>query len=203
VFGLVGIAFLGAAIATVTSSIVNSEVEAIQVAKEHSRKRFKEIFDDMPAVLKTLKRTPISEQDAQYEKARVSSIAVSDVAPSVLRRGLLAAGSTLPSLFMVFAGGALVHRLNGGTGPWWDAVYYSVVTGKKRLLIREKRNAWTRTQLSTATYTIRLACFLCKLPRLGLVTFLQLLDEPGSRPSFTFPWQSQELENYCRVQPRS
>mmetsp|Transcript_18265 Transcript_18265/g.30309 ORF Transcript_18265/g.30309 Transcript_18265/m.30309 type:complete len:319 (+) Transcript_18265:130-1086(+) len=130
VFGLVGVAFLGAAIATVSSSLLESEMQALKDAKASSRKRFQQVFDDMPDALKTFRLVPDNEQKAHFEQAQQTKTTTpaamaDDSSPAVWR-------SVLPSLVLIFAGGALVHRLNGGSGPWWDAIYYSVITGTFR-----------------------------------------------------------------------
>jgi hypothetical protein len=144
-FGLVGVAFLGAAIATVSSRIVESQVQALQVAKASSRRRFQQVFDDMPNVLKTFKLAPDHEQEAhfvqaaQQPKTPTASTGVSttdDNAPTADWR------SAIPSLVLIFAGGALIHRLNGGSGPWWDALYYSVITGTSPLFFESFVLLW-------------------------------------------------------------
>jgi hypothetical protein len=131
-FGLVGVAFLGAAIATVSSRIVESQVQALHVAKSKSRKRFQQVFDDMPDVLKTFRLAPDHEQEAHFTQAaqQPKTPTATDVASTNDDNAPTAAWrSAIPSLVLIFAGGALVHRLNGGSGPWWDALYYSVITG--------------------------------------------------------------------------
>ena len=63
-FGLSGLAFLGAAISTIGSSLIGKEEELMQKAEEASRKRIKDIMEGMPHVVKSL--TPSEQESTQH-----------------------------------------------------------------------------------------------------------------------------------------
>lgn len=128
-FGLGGIAFLGAAVATVGSSLIHAEVEAAKRARKASRRRLMRLFEGMPHALDTFRNKPHEEQTQVLKKGqnmfekRVQgrpSKVLNVVKASILR--------VLPSLTVILGGGAIMRYLNGG-GPWVDALYYALITG--------------------------------------------------------------------------
>ncbi|GAX19369.1 potassium channel subfamily K, other eukaryote [Fistulifera solaris] len=131
VFGLCGIAFLGAAIATIGGRVIQAEVEAVQEARQRSKKRLAKIFEGMPAVLKRHRHKNHIEQRQAVQKAQTrmrrtleeykAGRWVTTIAQLVRR--------VLPSLFIIFGGSALVHHLNGHS-RWFslDSIYLGLIT---------------------------------------------------------------------------
>jgi len=105
-FGLVGIAFLTVAIGTLSNRVLESQAQALQVAKKASRKAFLSVFDRSGQAVEAAPAVEPKTKQSLLPTALVSS---------------------LPSLLLIFGGGILLHRLNGSKSIG-DALYYSVIT---------------------------------------------------------------------------
>ena len=120
-FGLSGLAFLGAAISTIGSSLIEKEEQFIKAAEEASRKRIKGIFEGMPHVVKSLrqghKNVTTTTPDDNLEHEPVGWRAT--VQKTVL--------SIVPALSFLWFGGMVMARIEGW--KWTDSVYYSIITG--------------------------------------------------------------------------
>jgi hypothetical protein len=127
-FGLGGIAFLGSAIATVCSSVVEAESSFAKAAKKQSKKRLMQIFEGMPHSLEPFRRKSKQHQTNHFKDAK-EKVMNSLHVPHWLADAKDAVMNALPSLLIIIGGGAAMHKLNGGTGTWIDAIYFSLVTG--------------------------------------------------------------------------
>ena len=135
-FGIAGITFLGAAVATICSSVVQAEVEAAKKVERVSKRRILNIFGGMPDKLKYFKKSSSKSQKELLEKvekqkqrkAKLASYGA-ERAVKVMNTKLLK--SYLPSLSVILGGGAIMGKLNHG----WsliDSIYYSIITGTTR-----------------------------------------------------------------------
>jgi hypothetical protein len=135
-FGLGGIAFLGTAIATIGSTVVQAEREAVAVAKKTSRDKLLRLFSDMPHVLGKFRQKSTSHQlkVVQHAEAKTASghKDCSKAAASgpkkwyqTVRRLLLPA---VPSLSLILAGGLVMRFLEGNTWSLIETLYFSLVT---------------------------------------------------------------------------
>jgi len=124
-FGLSGLAFLGAAISTIGSSLLGKQEEFIKASEEASRKRMKNIFEGMPQVVKSLRMegkvnaTVISIDDKQVDDANSAPVGWR----ASLQKAVL---KIIPSLSFLWAGGMIMARIEGW--KWTDSVYYSVIS---------------------------------------------------------------------------
>jgi potassium channel subfamily K, other eukaryote len=129
-FGFGGIGFLGSAIATIGSSVVHAEVEAVTTAQRESQKRLMQMFEGMPKVLDIFRGRPHEEQKesllASREQGTRRSVEVSPPWPIVVGNSILRA---LPPCSIVFGGGAIMRHLNGDRWTWPESFYYALVTG--------------------------------------------------------------------------
>lgn len=142
-FGMGGIAFLGAAVATVGARVVEAQIFAAETAQRESRKRLMRIFEDMPKVLGRFRKqssdnqkkdlleqakTARQEQDESFSKVfryRIKPLSSSSfdwILRSVVVR-------SLPSLSLMLVGGLIMRKLNGGHWSLVDSIFYSVITG--------------------------------------------------------------------------
>lgn len=133
-FGLSGLAFLGAAISTIGSSLNKKQEELIKKAEEASRKRIKDIMEGMPHVVKSL--TPVQEEhnttiaSEATEPQAMPDLNTDNEDAQVLgwrataqKTGL----SLVPALSFLWFGGMIMARMEG-----WklaDSIYYSIITG--------------------------------------------------------------------------
>lgn len=127
-FGLGGIAFLGAAIATLSAGFVEAESSIAKAAKTQSKKRLMRVFENMPHVLEPFRRKSKKDQAIHFKEAKAKVMRslhvphwLTEIKDSIIK--------ALPSLFIILGGGAVIYMLNGGTGTWIDAIYFSLVTG--------------------------------------------------------------------------
>lgn len=150
-FGMGGIAFLGAAVATIGARVVEAEIHAAQTAQKASRRRIMEIFDGMPNVLFHFRKQSDDEQHNDLlKKAKVARGEQKEnfakdprhrVKPLSLSLGRIVSGvvvKSLPSLSLMMVGGLVMQKLNGGHWKMVDSLYYSVITGTT--VIRYIRN---------------------------------------------------------------
>ncbi|CAJ1940140.1 unnamed protein product [Cylindrotheca closterium] len=120
-FGFTGIALLGAAIASIGSKLVQVETETARRAERESRKRFVNMFDKLPKLVKADKE----------EKARIMSDvhAKNRHAPHLPKAAvalLKGARWIAQSLMVVVLGGMLLGKVEGWKMA--DAVYYALIT---------------------------------------------------------------------------
>ena len=127
-FGLGGIAWLGAAVATVGSKFVQAEMKMIQKSRQGSRKRLERLFEGMPRVLQ---RHRGKDRKDRLEALRIArenvekELEVKLQWPSVVKNTFL---RVLPSLAIIFGGGYIMQRLNGNTWAISDVAYFSLIT---------------------------------------------------------------------------
>jgi hypothetical protein len=133
-FGLGGIAFLGAAIATIGSTVVNAEREAVAVAKKKSRDKLLRLFCDMPHVLGKFRQKSTAQQlkVVRHAEAKTPDQDCPKTAASgpkkwyqTVRRLLLPA---IPSLSLILTGGLVMRFLEGNTWSLIETLYFSLVT---------------------------------------------------------------------------
>jgi len=127
-FGLAGIAFLGAAVATICSTLVSAEVEAAKTVERASKRRILSLFRDMPKTLGKLRKSESSDevkQELQQKEEKKKRKRDKWIAKS--RPWLSVVKSSLPSLFIIIGGGAIMGYLNG-TWSLLDSLYYSAIT---------------------------------------------------------------------------
>lgn len=131
VFGLCGIAFLGAAIATIGGRVIQAEVEAVQEARQRSKKRLAKLFEGMPTVLTRHRHKNRVEQRKAIQKAqtRMRRVLLDYKAGRWFKAALHVIQRVIPSFSIIFGGSALVHHLNGH--PQWfslDSIYLGLIT---------------------------------------------------------------------------
>lgn len=125
IFGLAGVAFLGIAIATIGTSLVEAEMEA---AKKMSSKRFMHVFDNMPQVVKKFRATAPEENDADTKKKIKLVVPTEQQAPESywlksLRKNML---KFVPSFSLLLIGGTIMGHIEGWS--WPNSIYYSIIT---------------------------------------------------------------------------
>jgi potassium channel subfamily K len=142
IFGLGGIAFLGTAVATIGSSLLQAEVDAIAKAREKSKVRLMKVFENMPKKLnhfrtqsrETQKRVLKDAGKSRKKRRRfyeglifgsVEELEGRNRMQSILNMVI----RVVPSLSIIFGGGAAMKVLNKGWS-WTESIYYSLVTGK-------------------------------------------------------------------------
>jgi hypothetical protein len=124
VFGFGGLAFLGAAVAVVGSSVVQAEIDAVQTARKESRKRLMQLFEGMPAILKLQKpsKAVLSTQYmAQIEKNRPPVPKLVTEMKNILR-------SVAPVMSIVVLGGLIMRYLNKSSWSIGESIYFALVT---------------------------------------------------------------------------
>lgn len=116
-FGFGGIAFLGTAVATISSRLVEAEVEAIEKARQTTKKRIMQVFEGLPKVVPRLKTkdAPKTKQRPTFS-TEVRRISVRNQVFRLVR-----------TFGIILGGGTIVGYLNGGWGLA-DSLYYSLVT---------------------------------------------------------------------------
>ena len=125
-FGLAGLAFLGAAISTIGSSLLKAEQKVIEAAEEASRKRVMAIFEGMPTVVKHVKEKGTNTTLAGTQEAPDSEEEVQNVVPAWKTTVRKTVGRLVPAFAFLFAGGIFMGMLEG-----WeltDGLYYSIIT---------------------------------------------------------------------------
>lgn len=127
-FGLGGIAFLGAALATVGGSFVQAEIDTAEKAREKSRKRLMQMFEGMPKTVSRFRSQSHKEQKELLKKGQQKFTRRFVRSQNIFRIAKKTFLGALPSLTVILGGGAIMRELNGG-GPWVDALYFSLMTG--------------------------------------------------------------------------
>jgi hypothetical protein len=128
-FGISGIALLGAAVARIGSRLVEAEIHAIQNARKESQKRLLQIYDKMPKAVTALRRSSHKNQNKMIHEARelLASIPHPHF-PSFVTTFWNAARYIIQSLCIVAVGGLVIGRIEGWT--WYDSLYYGLMTGR-------------------------------------------------------------------------
>ena len=129
IFGLAGIALLGAAVATIGSRLVQAEVDAAKMAQRESRKRLLQVYDKMPKLVTKIRRASNKEQKNMIKEARrqIASIKLPHV-PSFIKTLWKTIGWITQSLLVVALCGVVIGRLEGWS--YFNSIYYSMITGK-------------------------------------------------------------------------
>ena len=128
-FGLTGIALLGAAVATIGSRLVQAEMEAAAIARRQSRKRLIQVYEKMPKVIRNVRKATHKEEKKTLMEARklLQSMPHPHL-PKPLTRIWKATRWVLQSLALVAFGGLVIGKLEGWS--MFDSIYYAMITGK-------------------------------------------------------------------------
>lgn len=120
-FGIGGIAFLGAAVATIGTSFVHAQVEATKKARHESQQRLLKLFEGMPKALANFRLRSQRPEPVVQVKLRERRVR------NWLRRIRKICFRAFPSLSIIMLGGMLVGYVNGG---WTvgESLYFSLVT---------------------------------------------------------------------------
>jgi potassium channel subfamily K len=138
-FGILGVAFLGAALATLSSKLVQTQVEVLQAVRETSKQRIKALFEQvspLPMSAATTSTATMSQPQPVSQSNWQSPDSTRTADTVLLWRRVNALVWTLvrqilPPLLIIVGGAWLVHHLDAPTmmtRPWRDVVYYAVVT---------------------------------------------------------------------------
>ena len=130
-FGVAGISLLGAALATICSTFVEAEVEAVKKVEDAGKKQILSLFRDMPGKLAKFRHASQEEREkllSKVEKRKQKRLQLAMRAWSNIQC-LAAVGKALPSLSIIFGGGLVLGYLNGGWNVL-ESLYYSVITGE-------------------------------------------------------------------------
>jgi hypothetical protein len=130
-FSLGGIAFLGAALASIGAGLVQAETNAVNAAKQAGRKRVMALFEGMPRALKKTKGQAVTNVTAVIKFDANATKTGDAIAPSTRGKTLMATVRSviwklIPSLTLLLAGGVAIGRLEGW--GWLDSMYYSIIT---------------------------------------------------------------------------
>lgn len=142
-FGMCGIAFLGAAVAAIGGKVVEAEVTAARTARKISRKRIMDLFDvheGMPQVLQPfrkvqskvlLKQAMKARKDFQEKIEKDRLLRIQHIETSLWRILKRLATKSLSSLSIIFFGGLVMRHLNAAATSWTipQSIYFSLVTG--------------------------------------------------------------------------
>ncbi|KAL3912668.1 MAG: hypothetical protein SGILL_006793 [Bacillariaceae sp.] len=136
-FGFSGLAFLGAAISTIGSSLLGKQQDLLKKAETASRHQIKNAFEGMPKVVQKLR-----QQSKDGVVTEPSSAAVQDIGEQATDASASAASSEpvgwkvtvqkavlklVPSISFLLIGGLIMAKLEGWN--WTDSIYYSIITG--------------------------------------------------------------------------
>lgn len=132
-FGISGIALLGAAVARIGSRLVEAEINAVKTARKQSQRRLLQIYDKMPKAVMALRRSSHKNHNKVLQEARelLASIPHPHF-PPFITTFWNAARYIIQSLCIVAAGGLFIGYLEGWT--WYDSLYYGLMTGRSKLL---------------------------------------------------------------------
>jgi potassium channel subfamily K len=142
-FGLSGIALLGAAIATIGSRIVERENQMIQAAKEASRKRMVGLFQALHVNVGESKEQQQQQQQQQVKKTSLPSPDAVAARTQLQEASQKLAGvlpivplwrhtignlvkKSIPAIFALMVGGTLMGRIEGWCVT--DSIYYAFIT---------------------------------------------------------------------------
>lgn len=132
-FGLSGLAFLGAALSTIGSSLLGKEKEFIKAAETASRNQIRNIFEGMPTVVKNLRLNG----DNKADSVNATTFTTNTDDDILKQHGITPVGwratvqkavvKLIPSLTFLWLGGMIMARIEGW--KWTDSIYYSIITG--------------------------------------------------------------------------
>ncbi len=108
-FGLSGIALLGAAIATIGSRMMDRENALFQAAQEASRKRMLQLFQAFHKGEKELSNGEEKHQESLWRRT----------IGNLLKK-------SVPAVVVLVVGGTIMGRIEGWL--WTDSIYYSFIT---------------------------------------------------------------------------
>ena len=131
VFGIVGIALLGAAVATIGSRLVKAEIDAARIAREQGRKRLIQVYDQLPHVKKkTPKRNPTKQEEKESKAKEAARLHLPNIRFPKIPPGVItilnAIRTIIQSLFVVAIGGLVIGKLEGWSIS--NSLYYSLIT---------------------------------------------------------------------------
>ena len=128
-FGLAGIAFLGAAVATICSTFVKAEVEAVKKVETAGKRRVLNLFRDMPKTVDKFRKSSEGKQKELLNKANKHKKETPKWASNVMSKFscLNFLKSFIPSLAIIHVGGAIMGYLNGGW-TFLESMYYAIIT---------------------------------------------------------------------------
>lgn len=126
-FGISGIALLGAAVARIGSRLVEAEITAIENARKQSQRQLLQIYDKMPKAVMALRRSSHKNHNKMIHEARelLASIPHPHF-PSFLTTFWNAARYIIQSLCIVAVGGLVIGHIEGW--KWYDSLYYGLMT---------------------------------------------------------------------------
>lgn len=131
-FSLGGIAFLGAALASIGANLVQAEVHAVNRAKTVAHKRVISLFDHMPRILRKNgnQTASVTSNVTAVVPFNVTSIKTGVVIPPAEKNVWATVRSVLwkllPSFTLLMVGGLAIGRLEGW--GWVDSMYYAIIT---------------------------------------------------------------------------
>jgi potassium channel subfamily K len=131
-FSLGGIAFLGAALASIGANLVQAEVNAVNAAKRAGRTRVMKVFDRIPGILRKNNTTHLSEISniTAVVPFNATLTRTGDAVPLAQRTVLASVRSVLwkliPSFALLLTGGVVMGKLEGW--GWVDSIYYAIIT---------------------------------------------------------------------------
>lgn len=111
-FSISGICFLGAAVATLSSRVIEKEVQAIQIARKEAASKVMAIFEKDDKDVPPKKKDSVVLKNRRWKCMRILSRIV-------------------PPLALVLGGGVYIYNLNNpGPDPVvsWEALYYAIVS---------------------------------------------------------------------------
>lgn len=131
-FSLGGIAFLGAALASIGASLAQAEVNAVSAAKRAGQKRVMTLFDHMPRVLKRSNdQLDVTTNVTAVVPFNTTATKTGEAVPPKEPKTIWAAVRSviwklIPSFTLLLVGGAAIGRLEGW--DWIDSLYYAIIT---------------------------------------------------------------------------
>eukprot|EP00566_Odontella_aurita_P018143 CAMPEP_0113581664 /NCGR_PEP_ID=MMETSP0015_2-20120614/31439_1 /TAXON_ID=2838 /ORGANISM="Odontella" /LENGTH=336 /DNA_ID=CAMNT_0000486159 /DNA_START=595 /DNA_END=1605 /DNA_ORIENTATION=- /assembly_acc=CAM_ASM_000160 len=123
-FGFSGLAFLGAALSAVGSSLLKVEEDSVRAAEAASRDRVKRVFEGMPSVMQKVRNSQTTSAHQEEEvKEEVCAQSEEKTISGIVRKVV---SSFLPALAFLFFGGVFMGKLEGWS--WGDSLYFSLIT---------------------------------------------------------------------------
>eukprot|EP00977_Amphora_coffeiformis_P005066 scaffold1068_cov167-Amphora_coffeaeformis.AAC.24 len=123
-FGLGGIAFLGAAIASIGSSVVQAERDAMAAARKRSRDSLLKLFQ--PEKVKSVRQQSKEEQKDKIRKIDEEPAVSTKSTWGRRIRGVVMV--SLPSLSLILSGGLAMRYLEGRSWSFLETLYFSLMT---------------------------------------------------------------------------
>lgn len=131
IFGISGIALLGAAVARIGSRLVQAEIDAVKTARQQSQRRILQVYDRMPkAVLKMRRASHKNHNRVMHEARELLASIPHPQFPPFLTTFWKAARYIIQSLTVVALGGLVIGYLEGW--KWYDSIYYGLITGTSK-----------------------------------------------------------------------